>query len=122
MYLKKINILNYRNIEESELAFSPKINLFCGNNGMGKTNLLDAVYYLSFCKSHLNAIDNQLIRHDTDFFIIQGEYVFPDSIATVSCSVKRRRKKQFLYNKKEYERLADHIGKIPLVLVSPSDS
>ncbi len=122
MYLKKINILNYRNIEESELVFSPKINLFWGNNGMGKTNLLDAVYYLSFCKSHLNAIDNQLIRHDTDFFIIQGEYVFPDSIATVSCSVKRRRKKQFLYNKKEYERLADHIGRIPLVLVSPSDS
>ena len=74
MYLKKINILNYRNIEESELVFSPKINLFWGNNGMGKTNLLDAVYYLSFCKSHLNAIDNQLIRYG--FFHYTGRICF----------------------------------------------
>ncbi len=122
MLLKKINILNYRNIEDCELFFSPKINLFWGKNGMGKTNLLDAVYYLSFCKSHLNSIDSQLIRHDCDFFIIQGEYDFIDTTHTVSCAVKQRRKKQFLFDKKEYERIADHIGKIPLILVSPADT
>lgn len=123
MFLEKINILNYRNIEECQLCFSPKINLFWGNNGMGKTNLLDAVYYLSFCKSHLNSVDSQLIRHGSDFFIIQGEYKCEHSEESdiVSCSMKSRRKKQFLYNKKEYERLSDHIGRIPLVLVSPSD-
>ncbi|MDO4725802.1 MAG: DNA replication/repair protein RecF [Porphyromonadaceae bacterium] len=122
MQLKKIDILNYRNIENCELFFSPKINLFWGKNGMGKTNLLDAIYYLSFCKSHLNNIDSQLIRHNCDFFIIQGEYNFIDGTHTISCAVKQRRKKQFLYDKKEYERIADHIGKIPLVLVSPADT
>ena len=89
MYLKKINILNYRNIEESELAFSPKINLFWGNNGMGKTNLLDAVYYLSFCKSHLNAIDNQLIRHDTDFYL--DSVVFGETATKETVSVQQKR-------------------------------
>jgi DNA replication and repair protein RecF len=89
---------------------------------MGKTNILDAIYYLSFCKSHLNSIDNQTIKHDTDFFMIQGEYVFGDKTENIFCGVKRRRKKQFMRNKKEYERLADHIGFVPLVLVSPEDS
>ncbi len=122
MILERINILNYRNIEECELTFSPKVNLFWGNNGMGKTNLLDAIYYLSFCKSHLNAKDSHLIRHGSDFFMVQGEYINSGSVATVSCAVKNRRKKQFLYDKKEYERLSEHIGKIPLVLVSPADN
>ena len=72
MILERINILNYRNIEECELTFSPKVNLFWGNNGMGKTNLLDAIYYLSFCKSHLNTKDSHLIRHGSDFFMVQG--------------------------------------------------
>ena len=122
MFLNKITILNYRNIAECDLTFSPKINCFLGNNGMGKTNLLDAIYYLSFCKSHLNPVDNQVIKHDADFFMIQGEYNFGDKTENISCGVKRRRKKQFMRNKKEYERLADHIGFVPLVLVSPADS
>jgi DNA replication and repair protein RecF len=89
---------------------------------MGKTNLLDAIYYLSFCKSHLNPVDNQVIKHDADFFMIQGEYVVGEEIEHISCGVKRRRKKQFMHNKKEYNKLSEHIGFVPLVLVSPSDS
>jgi len=64
---------------QAELQFSPKINCFIGNNGMGKTNLLDAVYYLSFCKSYTNPIDSQIIRHDADVCMLQGKYLFEDS-------------------------------------------
>ena len=74
MILKRISILNYKNLEQAELEFSPKMNCFIGQNGMGKTNLLDAVYYLSFCKSATNPIDSQNIRHEGEFFVIQGFY------------------------------------------------
>lgn len=90
---------------------------------MGKTNLLDAVYYLSFCKSASNPIDSQNIRHGEDFFMIQGSYQTDDGgVDEVYCGMKRGRKKQFKYNKKEYQRFADHIGLIPLVMVSPDDA
>jgi DNA replication and repair protein RecF len=121
MFLKTISILNYKNIEEANLIFSPKINCFIGNNGMGKTNLLDAIYYLSFCKSHFNSIDNQNIRHKADFFMLNGKYVFSDTETKISCAVKRRQRKIFKCNKKEYEKLADHIGLLPAVLISPDD-
>jgi DNA replication and repair protein RecF len=114
--------LNYKNIEEAELAFSPNINCFIGNNGMGKTNLLDAVYYLSFCKSYFNAGDSQNIRHDAEFFMIQGKYRLNGETEEIYCGIKRRQKKQFKRNKKEYERLSDHIGLLPLTLISPDDS
>ncbi len=123
MILKHISILNYKNLEQVELDFSPKINCFIGQNGMGKTNLLDAIYYLSFCKSSSNPIDSQNIRHDQDFFFIQGFYELEDgSPEEIYCGLKRRQKKQFKRNKKEYTRLSDHIGFIPLIMVSPSDS
>ena len=121
MYIDKISILNYRNIAECELPFSPKINCFLGRNGMGKTNLLDAIYYLSFCKSHLNPIDTQIIKHDSEFFMLQGFYQRKGVEELISCAVKHRTKKQFKRNKKDYERLSDHIGFIPVVLISPSD-
>ncbi len=106
-----------------ELAFSPKLNCFFGQNGMGKTNLLDAVYFLSFCKSAGNPIDSQNIRHDADFFVIQGFYEAADGTPEeIYCGMKRRQKKQFKRNKKEYTRLSDHIGFLPLVMVSPADS
>jgi DNA replication and repair protein RecF len=123
MILKRISILNYKNLEQVELSFSPKLNCLFGQNGMGKTNLLDAIYFLSFCKSAGNPIDSQNIRHDSEFFLIQGFY--QTALGTeeeVYCGMKRRQKKQFKRNKKEYSRLSDHIGFIPLVMVSPDDA
>ncbi len=123
MILKHISILNYKNIEQAELDFSPKLNCFFGQNGMGKTNLLDAVYFLSFCKSANNSIDSQNIRHEADFFVLQGFYETGDgSPEEIYCGMKRGRKKQFKRNKKAYTRLSDHIGFMPLVMVSPTDS
>lgn len=123
MILKRISILNYKNLEQVELSFSPKLNCFFGQNGMGKTNLLDAVYFLSFCKSAGNPIDSQNICHDADFFVIQGFYEAADGTPEeIYCGMKRRQKKQFKRNKKEYTRLSDHIGFLPLVMVSPADS
>ena len=123
MILKRISILNYKNLEQVELDFSSKMNCFIGQNGMGKTNLLDAVYYLSFCKSATNPIDSQNMMHNQDFFMLQGLYATDGGdIEEVYCGMKRRQKKQFKRNKKEYSRLSDHIGLVPLVMVSPSDS
>jgi len=122
MQITHLSILNYKNIEQADLSFSPKINCFIGNNGMGKTNLLDAIYYLSFCKSFTNSIDTQNVKHDADFFVLQGAYQRGGSDETVYCGLKRRQKKQFKLNKKEYERLSDHIGFLPLVIISPADS
>ena len=123
MILKRISIVNYKNLEQVELSFSPKLNCFFGQNGMGKTNLLDAVYFLSFCKSAGNPIDSQNICHDADFFVIQGFYEAADGTPEeIYCGMKRRQKKQFKRNKKEYTRLSDHIGFLPLVMVSPADS
>lgn len=123
MILKRISILNYKNLEEVELGFSAKLNCFFGLNGMGKTNLLDAVYYLSFCKSAVNAVDSQNILHGEEFFMVQGFYeTDAGEPEEVYCGLKRRQKKQFKRNRKEYPRLSDHIGLIPLVMVSPADS
>ncbi len=124
MFLSQLSFTNFKNYPEEELAFSDKINCFVGDNGAGKTNILDAVYYLSFCKSYFNSVDSQNIRHKTDFFAIHGVYLNRNQetdIGKVSCIQKRNHKKQFKINKKEYSRLADHIGKIPLVMVSPYD-
>lgn len=93
MILKRISILNYKNLEQVELEFSPKMNCFIGQNGMGKTNLLDAVYYLSFCKSATNPIDSQNVMHDQDFFVIQGFYVTDEGDPEeIYCGLKRRQK------------------------------
>jgi DNA replication and repair protein RecF len=122
MFLKQISIVNYKNIIQADFTFSPKINCFLGNNGMGKTNVLDAIYYLSFCKSFSNTIDNQNIRHDEEFFMVQGFYDLEGKEEELYCGMKRKQKKQFKRNKKEYERLSDHIGLLPLVMISPEDS
>lgn len=122
MQLNSLSILNYKNILSADLQFSSKINCFIGDNGMGKTNILDAIYYLSFCKSHLSPVDSQNINHEADFFMIQGKYTVKNNAEEITCSMKRRQKKQFKRNKKEYERLSDHIGLLPLVLVSPDDA
>jgi DNA replication and repair protein RecF len=121
MYLKNLSLVNFKNYAEAELQFSPRLNCFIGNNGSGKTNLLDAIHYLCFCKSYFNPIDSQNIRIDTDFFVIQGCFSRDEREETIFCGMKRGQKKQFKRNKKEYERFSDHIGFLPLVMVSPSD-
>ena len=122
MRLQSLSIINYKNIREADLEFSPKVNCFVGRNGMGKTNLLDAIYYLSFCKSHSTPLASQNLRHEADFFVLQGHYLRGEATEDIYCGMKRRQKKQFKRNRKEYERLSDHIGLLPLVLVSPADA
>ena len=177
MILNKLTILNYKNIREATLELSPKINCFIGRNGMGKTNVLDAIYYLSFCRSATNPVDSQVIRHDEPFCMIEGEYADErlemrderlemrderlemrderydysqgeqgnhtshfspltshlegnhtshfsplTSHLTISVGMKRGQKKHFKRNKKEYKRLSEHIGLIPLVVVAPADT
>ena len=122
MILKKLSILNYKNILQAEVSFSPEINCFFGNNGMGKTNLLDAVHYLSFCKSHINTPDSQLINNGQDMCVLQGNYDYEGREEEIFCAIRRRQRKQFKRNKKEYDKLSEHIGLLPLVMVSPADS
>ncbi|HEY0245872.1 MAG TPA: DNA replication/repair protein RecF [Mucilaginibacter sp.] len=121
MYLKQLSVINFKNYTDAELTFSEGVNAFVGNNGAGKTNLLDAIHYLSLCKSYFNPIDSQQIKQGADFFIITGAFDRNDQPENIACSVKRNQKKQFKRNKKDYQRLADHIGLLPLVMVSPYD-
>jgi DNA replication and repair protein RecF len=122
MYLRKLALTNFKNYPQAEFVFSDKINCFIGNNGTGKTNLLDAIHYLSFCKSYFNPVDTQNIRHGEDFFAIHGTYMINEETPDLAeCIQKRNHRKKFLMNKKEYDRLADHIGTIPLVMISPYD-
>ncbi|UCG27164.1 MAG: DNA replication/repair protein RecF [Bacteroidales bacterium] len=122
MYLKNISLINFKNYAQVELQFSPKINCFVGNNGVGKTNILDAIHYLSITKSFFNSIDTQNIRYEEDFFIIQGDFEKEGKTESIYCGIRKNRKKQFKRNKKEYQRLADHIGLLPVVMISPADS
>ncbi len=122
MYLESLSLVNFKNLEEVDIQFSPHLNCFIGNNGAGKTNLMDAVYYLSFCKSFVNPNDQMNISHGQDFFVIQGKYERFDQVETIYCGLKRGQKKHFKRNKKEYGRLSEHIGMIPLVIVTPSDT
>jgi len=121
MYLERLSLLNFKNIEEAELQFSADLNCFIGNNGAGKTNLMDAIYYLSFCKSFLNPVDGMNIRHEEDFFVIQGKYHRLEQEELIHCGLKRGQKKIFKRNKKEYKKLAEHIGLLPLIIITPSD-
>ncbi len=122
MYCRQINAIQFKNLEELTLHLSPKFNCFAGHNGAGKTNLMDAIYYLSFCKSFTNPSDTQNIQFGKDFFLIQGQYKLNGQEDTIHCGVKKGQRKSFKRNKKEYERLSDHIGKFPLVLLSPADT
>ena len=144
MILQSLNILNYRNIREASLEFSPKLNCFVGLNGQGKTNVLDAIYLLSFTKSAYTSQDSLNITHGEDMAMVQGVYItFPQpspqgrelseqsqfsslegrsgGVTTISCGLRRGVKKQFRKDKKDYQRLIDHIGLLPLVMISPSD-
>ncbi|TCV20426.1 DNA replication and repair protein RecF [Sphingobacterium alimentarium] len=122
MWLKQLSVLNFKNYTDSNLHFLPEVNAFTGSNGAGKTNLLDAIHYLSLCKSYFNPIDSQHIKSGEEYFMVQGEFERNDRPDLISCSLKRNQKKQFKRNKKDYPRLADHIGQFPLVMISPNDT
>ncbi|WP_018911503.1 DNA replication/repair protein RecF [Prevotella veroralis] len=123
MQLNKLSIINYKNIEAATLDLSAKLNCFIGHNGEGKTNLLDAVYYLSFCRSAFNPKDSEVMRHDADYFVLEGDYTTDGGDKEqVYCGMKRGTKKHFKRNKKEYKRLSMHIGQVPLIFVSPADA
>lgn len=118
MILRQLNILHYKNIHEADLLFADKLNCFVGLNGQGKTNVLDAIYLLSFTKSAFTTLDSQVIMHDESLAMVQGTY---DSGDVFSCGLKRGQKKQFRNGAKNYSRLLDHIGHVPLVMVCPQD-
>ncbi len=122
MFLKNISLVNFKNYEQAEIEFCSRINCFVGPNGVGKTNLLDSIHYLALCKSYFNAVDSQNITHSRDFAVIQGEFDNDGEIENIYCGIHKGKKKQFKRNKKDYPKLSDHIGLIPLVMISPADS
>lgn len=122
MLLKRLSFVHFRNIAQEELSFGPGINCFVGDNGAGKTNAVDAVYYLSMCKSSLALTDSQNIGHGGEFFVLDARYATDGGREErISCTFSRRAGKTLRRNGKEYERLADHVGLIPVVIVSPAD-
>jgi DNA replication and repair protein RecF len=121
MYLQKISLVNFKNISSQTFDFQEKINCFVGNNGVGKTNVLDAIYYLSFAKSYFNSVALQNIRHGEDFFMIEGSYILGKRDEKIVCSLKKGQKKVLKRNGKTYDKFSEHIGQLPLVIISPAD-
>ena len=121
MHLKSLTLFNYKSIEEKSFDFDTKINCFVGKNGIGKTNILDAIYNLAYGKSYFNPLAVQNIRHGQDFFVIEGLFEKNDREQHIVCSLKKGQKKILKKNGKPYERFSEHIGFIPLVIISPSD-
>ena len=123
MILRTISIVNYKNIRTANLELSPNMNCLIGQNGMGKTNLLDAIYFLSFCKSANKTPDSMAVTHGQDFFVIDGNYVNEKGdTERIYCGMKKGQRKHFKRNGKEYKKLAEHIGLIPIIMVSPADT
>ena len=122
MYLKKISLFNYKNFSDASFSFDSKINCFVGRNGIGKTNVLDAIYHLSYGKSYFNPLSVQNIRHGEEFFVIDGEFDKEGRSEQIVCSLKKGQKKILKRNGKQYDKFSDHIGFIPLVIISPSDT
>ncbi len=119
--LKDIRLYNFKNHESLELSFSDKINCIVGRNGVGKTALLDAVYYLSMCKSYFSSNDKQTVRIQEDAFMLEGNYLRSDKEEHIKCGWKQGQKKVFKRNEKAYDRLSDHIGVFPSVVIAPKD-
>jgi len=122
MHLKSLSLVNFKNYEQVDIPLSAKINCFVGENGVGKTNLLDAIHYLSLCKSNLNPVDSQNVRYDQDFLVVQGLFDRKGKEENIYCGIRKQKKKQFKRNQKEYSKLSEHIGLIPLVMISPADA
>jgi DNA replication and repair protein RecF len=121
MILNTLSLINYKNFESQSFTFDSKINCFVGHNGIGKTNVLDAIYHLSFGKSYFNPIATQNIKHDEEFFVVDGVFDKDESQEKIIVSLKKGQKKIIKRNGKIYEKFSDHIGFIPLVMISPAD-
>jgi DNA replication and repair protein RecF len=121
MFLKGLTLFNFKNYGEAELTFTEGVNAFTGNNGSGKTNILDAIHYLCLCKSYFNSSDSHSIRHGESFFSIRGQFELNDKEEEILVSVKSGQKKTVKRNQKEYPRLGDHIGLLPVVMEAPVD-
>lgn len=122
LVLRKISILNFKSYLQADVTFTENVNCFTGPNGVGKTNVLDAIYYLAFCKSFFNPVDIQNIYNDADFFMLKGDFLLNGENEQIYCGNHRDKKKVFKRNDKEYKKLAEHIGLIPLVMVNPADT
>lgn len=122
MRIARLSLINFRNYPQLNIDFSGGINCLLGHNGAGKTNLLDAIHYLSFCKSYFNSFDNQNILHEEDMFVIQGLFEKDGEKEEIYCAQQRNERKQFKRNKKEYAKLSEHIGLLPVVMITPMDS
>ncbi len=121
MILKSLSLLNYKNFDSKSFSFNAKINCLVGNNGVGKTNVLDAIYHLSFGKSYFNPVATQNIKHNEAFFVINGDYLKNEAEEKIVISLKRGQKKVIKRNNKVYDKFSDHIGFLPLVIISPAD-
>ncbi len=124
MFLRKLTLLNFKSFASAELVFGERVNCFVGGNGAGKTNILDAIHYLSMCKSALSMTDGQSLRHGEGFFVLEGEYTADGGARkeAVACSFKRGEGKVLRRNGKVYEKLSEHVGLVPVVMISPTDS
>ena len=124
MTLDSLQLLFFKNYDDAALHLSPGLNCFIGDNGSGKTNLLDAIHYLSLTKSAITASDALCIKQNADFFVVKG--VFSSTTAsekeTIQVSLRQGQKKTVTHDKQPYERMADHIGRYPAVLISPYDT
>jgi DNA replication and repair protein RecF len=121
MVLKDLSIINFKNISQKQFSFNAKINCFVGRNGIGKTNILDGIYLLAFGKSYFNPITKQNIQHGEDFFVVDGNFEKNGSKKQIVVSVKKGQKKIIKKNAKVYDKISDHIGEVPLVIISPAD-
>ena len=123
MFIEAIQLLNFKNYDEIDFTFSKDINCIVGPNGIGKTNLLDAIYYLCMTKSAFNSVETLNIKHEAHFFLNKGTFSNAEQPAnTVQCAYKKGEKKSVRLNKKEYDKLSTHIGKFPCVLMTPYDT
>lgn len=121
MFLKSLSLVNYKNFDSASFDFDSKINCLVGNNGVGKTNVLDSIYHLSFGKSYFNPVTSQNINHNSDFFVVEGTLEKNDRDEHILVSAKRGNKKVIKRNNKPYEKFSEHIGFIPVVMISPGD-
>jgi DNA replication and repair protein RecF len=122
MHLDKLSLTNFKNYEDALFTFSRQVNVIVGPNGSGKTNLLDAIYFLALSKSAFQTLDALSVTHNEDFFMLDGTFVSHDRPTQITVSLQRGQRKVILADKKPYEKISEHIGRFPVVLMAPNDT